>query len=277
MIRPAIAQGTPKKLYKYRNPNEPYTRAGIAKRQQYLSSVKDFNDPLEFRFRVADLGGMTPDQWLAIYAQEHGYTDSDADIFDEDGGYANVVGATDPKTFADRARQAPKAFREWLEEEAGVLSLAEHPDNLLMWAHYADSHRGICLEFDTSVGPFRGAIQKINYDEAMPVFDPRYASQWAGIAEKVLLGKSPHWEYEREWRLVELHVKRRLSLTEDDDENERLMSYPPEALTGVITGCRFPESEFKALWELVTQSGAKPKAYRCVLSETDYRVNVEPR
>jgi len=31
----------------------------------------------------------------------------------------------------------------------GVLSLATHWDNALMWSHYADEHRGICIEFNT--------------------------------------------------------------------------------------------------------------------------------
>jgi hypothetical protein len=32
-------------------------------------------------------------------------------------------------------------------DKAGILSLTERPDNLLMWGHYASSHTGICLEF----------------------------------------------------------------------------------------------------------------------------------
>ncbi len=35
-------------------------------------------------------------------------------------------------------------FQNW-----GVYCLCEKPDNLLMWSHYADAHRGICLQFDT--------------------------------------------------------------------------------------------------------------------------------
>ena len=28
--------------------------------------------------------------------------------------------------------------------------MTENPDNLLMWAHYARNHTGLCIEFDTS-------------------------------------------------------------------------------------------------------------------------------
>src|SRR3954452_10247322 len=30
----------------------------------------------------------------------------------------------------------------------GVFCLCERPDNVLMWSHYADCHRGLCLEFE---------------------------------------------------------------------------------------------------------------------------------
>lgn len=34
-----------------------------------------------------------------------------------------------------------------LRPEGGFISFSERFDNSLMWAHYADSHRGVCLEF----------------------------------------------------------------------------------------------------------------------------------
>lgn len=35
-----------------------------------------------------------------------------------------------------------------LGSKYGILCLAEAPDNLLMWAHYADCHRGFVVQFD---------------------------------------------------------------------------------------------------------------------------------
>jgi hypothetical protein len=34
--------------------------------------------------------------------------------------------------------------------DLGVLCFSERPDDLLMWAYYADGHRGVCLKFRTS-------------------------------------------------------------------------------------------------------------------------------
>lgn len=38
-----------------------------------------------------------------------------------------------------------------------ILSLTRSPDNMLMWAHYADSHRGAVLEIDTDIAGFTNA------------------------------------------------------------------------------------------------------------------------
>lgn len=42
------------------------------------------------------------------------------------------------------------SFLKNFRDTMGVLSLTKRFDNQLMWAHYADSHKGIVLEFDPS-------------------------------------------------------------------------------------------------------------------------------
>ena len=43
-----------------------------------------------------------------------------------------------------------QAMAHKLEELIGILCLSQVNDSLLMWAHYADSHRGFVVEFDES-------------------------------------------------------------------------------------------------------------------------------
>ena len=43
-----------------------------------------------------------------------------------------------------------------LHNDAGILSLSETPDNLLMWAHYAQGHTGFVLMLDGSHDFFKG-------------------------------------------------------------------------------------------------------------------------
>ncbi|MGT2429382.1 DUF2971 domain-containing protein [Cupriavidus basilensis] len=68
-----------------------------------------------------------------------------------------------------------------------------------MWAHYADSHKGICLEFDaTSV--FMAHAQEVKYSGERAAIN--FTDSKDAMLEKALLTKSDHWSYESEWRLI---------------------------------------------------------------------------
>ena len=82
-----------------------------------------------------------------------------------------------------------------------MLSLTESADDILMWSHYADSHRGVCLRFSTEIGFFKDA-QQVVYQDERPVVnlirDTPHVYQ-----RKAVLYKSCHWEYEEEWRIID--------------------------------------------------------------------------
>lgn len=63
-------------------------------------------------------------------------------------------------------------------EDGGFISFSSRSDSSLMWAHYADSHRGVCLQFDFPVVE-EGAINTPHegnvYYEYYPNERPRFA------------------------------------------------------------------------------------------------------
>ena len=72
--------------------------------------------------------------------------------------------------------------------EAGIFSLTEDPCDMLMWGHYAESHRGVCLEFSvTDEDPF-GLAQPVVYSTAPPNFNPSDTEE--KNAEAAVLTKS---------------------------------------------------------------------------------------
>ena len=85
-----------------------------------------------------------------------------------------------------------------------MLCLTEKRDNLLMWSHYADSHKGFCIKFDASHEFFnqkRGEqdefyhLREVVYLEERP---NKTMSNMSGV--DLLLHKSDIWAYEKEWR-----------------------------------------------------------------------------
>jgi hypothetical protein len=126
-------------------------------------------------------------------------------------------------------REAFAQQRDNQHNSRGVACLSEQPDNLLMWAHYADMHRGFCLEFDATAEPFRNAVQVLYSDDVpvvnpVPLLDPvnRPPKDYTSAA---LLTKSSHWSHEREWRLVDVEVN-------------VLRKYDPTSLISIYLGCR---------------------------------------
>ena len=100
-----------------------------------------------------------------------------------------------------------------------IACFSESIDSILMWSHYADSHKGFALEYDfrpTLKNPFRNIlIAPVVYDEERMDVSSFIAMEFLhliGIKTKtpdmashlkVALHKSAVWAYEKEWRLVD--------------------------------------------------------------------------
>lgn len=97
----------------------------------------------------------------------------------------------------------------------GVVSLSETKDNLLMWSHYADSHRGVVIEFDVEESePFtlfnmpkksgfssKWIFERVNYRKTRWLEDPALKSD-DDIMKHYILTKSDEWIYEKEHRFI---------------------------------------------------------------------------
>lgn len=110
-----------------------------------------------------------------------------------------------------RVRQAVPSLRDYIDElrrTMGVACLCEADNSLLMWAHYANNHQGLCAEYN---------LLKINEQLSFTPIPVIYSNDRAKLCVtnpttveedslKTLIesitSKSPEWSYEREWRIV---------------------------------------------------------------------------
>ncbi|UTV28959.1 DUF2971 domain-containing protein [Photobacterium atrarenae] len=81
------------------------------------------------------------------------------------------------------------------------LSEKKIPLNLLMWAHYAESHRGIALKLKRGTELANRAAE-VRYSKGRPVVDGAMFSDGSEISVSDLYVKSDHWQYERERRVA---------------------------------------------------------------------------
>ena len=147
-----------------------------------------------------------------------------------------------------------KESKDWIgieRDEIKVLSLTQEENNTLMWAHYADAHKGICIGYRiTSLPKFVGW----NFIKYVPEnFDRNKMNKGRGLIPAGFFSKHINWKYEKEVRLV----------TYKNNNNKIYYAYPVlpierskkiEAYVAEITvGYKFQESNLKILRSIVKQ------------------------
>lgn len=121
-------------------------------------------------------------------------------------------------------------LEEKWKQQWHIISFSERVDSILMWSHYANEHKGFCVEYDTSQfkSQFFPVIYRDKFDNVL---------KHINTALCVVLTKATDWAYEREWRII--------NQTEDFVELNGFKYYAPKPLA-IYMGCRIDEnSELK--------------------------------
>ena len=130
-------------------------------------------------------------------------------------------------------RWALEATRKQLSEVSGMLCFSSKWSNPVVWSHYADRHRGLCLEFEVPSAvcvDVRYAGRRLA-SEAEQLNDPTQLNQ--EFVMKLLTTKYASWKYENEVRVF-------TSLRDRDADSGRVFKEFDDdlRLTKVIIGAR---------------------------------------
>ncbi|MEN9894385.1 MAG: hypothetical protein RIR97_237 [Pseudomonadota bacterium] len=100
-------------------------------------------------------------------------------------------------------RKERRLLRDKIDSKFGIICFSKSWKQPLMWSHYADAHRGICLGFDISETP---NFKKVEYIPNRPYPNPSDDISFETMTYEQLseMGfvKSNHWQYEEEYRLI---------------------------------------------------------------------------
>lgn len=132
-----------------------------------------------------------------------------------------------------------KQFTKQLDSYA-FTCLSSRADSNLMWSHYADSHRGFCIEFKSE---FLNAA-KVTYADTIPslktidllkvnVFDDPFEKLGNDILA-ALCTKLKEWEYESEYRVI---ASKELAEFKGPPFFKKV-PYDQQWIESVIFGCR---------------------------------------
>lgn len=160
------------------------------------------------------------------------------------------------KMFEEFGNSASAIFNNKSNELIGVLSLTEKYDNLLMWSHYAKSHTGFCIGFDSSANFFNRKrsekdefyhLRKVTYTDERPI---KRLTQLSGT--DLLLIKSDSWCYEQEWRMCAVLGDSNYVI-EKSPYPIHLFEFPKSIVKEVIVGANMKSDDMAKLVETVRE------------------------
>lgn len=109
-------------------------------------------------------------------------------------------------------KEAFELFRKGTYEaiqKLGIYSLSSIKTDILMWGHYADSHKGFCIEYERSFDNFLGLeAEPVVYKKKIPSLSAKDFDKESDSYLKLILTKSRHWSYEKEWRILRIEGNR---------------------------------------------------------------------
>ncbi len=263
----------PKYLYKYRRFSE-FTLKELTDQEVYYSKPSALNDPLECKpvfnndLRLDQLEKLTFEVLkLSVDPTtsrkrigEYRYSASQWGPWDD--------GKEGQRDYEDNLMRVIEADVLASIGDIGVLSLADKWNSMLMWSHYANEHRGICLEFETTSHKCAD-LQKVEYNSPRAI-NLSEIYRWrvthksdiaAFVKQKVIFTKADTWSYEGEWRTT---------------------SAPPGAfaaplmLKGIYFGARCDSSIITTIVKLFAGSEIAPDFWQLALDNAGGQLHRHP-
>jgi len=264
----------PDRLFHYQPFEEAHLVSLLSTGIVKLSRPDRFNDPWDCRvhYRVPTASDERKQlvMHLAALHRKHDPATSDAERNRRAGEFMS-----DPGKFEAALTQMEKDFYTVICNRYRVYCLAEKPNSSLMWAHYASSHTGICLEFDTRKVPLTpefpesGALFKVNYQAVYPAYN------FHSGGFEALFTKSEDWSYEAEWRLIAEERGFALSPWTLKTNNDLLM-LPSGVLRSVTIGCLTDDSTRQLIQQLVGIHAPSVLLRQATLAPDRYELRINP-
>lgn len=247
------SEDPPPLLWKYR-PWNNRTRSLLVNGELFFSNPVDLNDPFEFRF-----------------LEEVPRTPNEIESLSK--GCCDLIFPDETESFlSDKREELSKAIEKQNAKTNGVpaISLSKFKDgifcasktfdNLLMWSHYADMHRGVCVGISTET-MHSNKFRRVEYLDDLPVLNVElYLSDPDSAFNLISLAKSKAWKYEKEWRTV----------------GEVGVSVFPDCVKRIVIGVKADDKTRTDIITAVNEAPHDIEVNQAVMSKEHYFLEVTP-
>ena len=213
-----INETVPDYFYKFTNAERAI---GIIKeRQLWFSKPENFNDPFDCNINLIDFEPNEDQIKMVINDKLQGNRKAKREEIRKNKRNAYRI----RNQFAEQANE--------MYQNSGVCCFSERKDNILLWGHYADNHKGVCLKFSNDISKIATMTGKVNYRDKYE--KASFFNDKGNAVYHLIFTKSKDWNYEREIRCVRI-----LDYGKTD--------FSIEYLTEIIFGCRTEKSIIKKI------------------------------
>lgn len=249
-----MKKSLPPKVYKYGSfQNSEYLREILLEDKLYCCSPLDFNDPFDCRPKVV-IGRTRAEMIETKKVIEK--------VLLERRNYNREERRRESRLILQRIIDHGDLTETYnlLLSRKGVYCLTTKNDNLLMWAHYGDKHRGYCLEFSTEPeNSFFSGAQPVGYEIEYPTIK-LFNLREVDYGKEAFLTKSVDWEYEDEWRLTSVKTGH--------------INFPPEKLLSIILGCKVSETHVEQVIEWNKMRKLPVILRKAVMHEEEFKLKI---
>ena len=262
-----IHNSWPRFFYKFRAfSSEDRLRSQIVRNEIFLSSPRDFNDPFDMRGMLVIKGGI--DALIRKYKALPMNNDVRRKAIKD---ARNGVKAEGLAGYVSRMFRPLNQFDEMIGEQ-GVHCFASRdkgvrlsgPRSNLMWSHYADSHKGYCLQYSVHTDPVFVRSVRVGYASEYPVIN-WLSDSFPNDVLKCVTQKDRCWEYESEWRYIR------------PNSAKQLLSINGSGIKSVIIGAEATPASIELVMQMAqdrdSATGVKTNVFLAKRSTTQYRLS----
>ena len=234
----------PRYLYKYRSLKSAIEF--LKNSSIYFSNYKEFNDPFESACKKKL--NFTPKEYFDTFLRVSN------DLF------ASAIKTEEIRLGYINGKDLLKQTTDEILNTFSYYCMAKEPDNILMWSHYADSHKGVCFKYDLQqdLDTFLITVP-VDYETEYPDFDTLN-----GNPASIITRQSTNWKYEQEHRAIKVNA-------------HGLNKVKKEALVEIVFGCRTLKRNRTRIRNLVRNNGFNGVSFsEAVINSEAYKLDIQP-
>jgi hypothetical protein len=262
-------------LYKFRSFQSPEDKARVREiildHKVYFSKRSQLNDPSDLApvLKINREGGERE-------CRRRLMADAELRLRDKSHGFSNeyilhqlaYLSTCDLEKFEIEARA--RALKG-IERDYLIFSLAGNRTHPMLWGHYADGHKGVCIHFSSLEPSIFAAAMKVAYHYDRPVLGIPLPDE-GELLRTITLWKGDFWQYENEYRLV-----RAPGLSFDDLGlvfDGQKASYKSSWIRGITVGANMSSQDEKEVLRIAKSHEPALPVYRALPTLT-YDVDFE--